>query len=207
MGNAAIIPIKSHSERLPGKNFRLIRGKPLYTHIISHALEADCFDRVLVDTDSEEIAEYARPNCEVIERKPELADDSANGNDLLVYHASIIEADWYYQLFATAPFLTPFSIKSCCDVPGGYDSVLTAREISGWFWLDGHPVNFRPGILPRSQDARWVWQESTGLYGITREAIKRYNCRIGANPYFFPVDEYEAMDIDTYEDYRRAEEI
>ena len=87
MSVACFIPIKSNSERVPGKNFRVLCGKPLYQYIIEHALSAKCFDAIYVDTNSEEVKDYcAKRGIKIIERKEELAKNTANGNDLLNYH-------------------------------------------------------------------------------------------------------------------------
>ena len=87
MKTACFIPIKANSERVPGKNLRLLNGKKLYEYICEHVKQAEVFDDVFIDTNSEEVAEYAnKMGFRVIERKPELAKNTANGNDLLVYH-------------------------------------------------------------------------------------------------------------------------
>lgn len=212
MKSACFIPIKTNSERVPGKNFRVLNGKKLYAYIMEHALEAAVFDDVYVDTDSGEIMEYARGmGCVVIPRKPELARDTANGNDLLTHHLDTYPGyDCYFQLFATAPFLQPRSIRACFDQLVGstrYDSCFTATENRGFYWHLGRPVNYRPEILPRSQDMPPMIEETTGLYGITAEALGRYRCRIGRKPYIHIVNKYEAVDINTEEDLALAELI
>ena len=79
--------------------------------------------------------------------------------------------------------------------------VLTVKKIYSWFWFNNQSVNYNPKILPRSQDAQPIIQESTGLYGITKKSIKKNKCRIGNNPYFFEVSQQEALDLDTQEDF------
>ena len=59
MKTACFIPIKANSERVPGKNLRILNGKRLYCYICEHVKEADVFDDVYIDTNSREIAEYA----------------------------------------------------------------------------------------------------------------------------------------------------
>lgn len=212
MKTACFIPIKANSERLPGKNFRVLNGKKLYQYICEHIKEANVFDDVYIDTNSQEITDYAKEfDFKVIERKPELASNSANGNDLLFYHYTIHpEYDYYFQLFATAPYLQPNTIKKCFErliSSEDYDSCFTATAHHGFFWLMDTPVNYRPGILPRSQDMHPVLEETTGFYGISRESLEHYKCRIGKQPYIYIVDKYEAVDINTEEDFKIAEVI
>ena len=212
MKTACFIPIKANSERVPGKNFRVLNGRKLYEYILEHALAADCFDDVFVDTNSAEIAEFARSRgIQVIERLDALAQNTANGNDLLVHHRAVRpEYDCYFQLFATAPFLQPESIRRCASGLLGsdvYDSCFTAVRNNGFYWFGGVPVNYRPGILPRSQDMEPVIEETTGMYGITAKSLDRYRCRIGRNPFVQFVGRFEAVDINTEDDLRLAEYI
>lgn len=212
MSNACFIPIKKHSRRVPGKNFRELGGKPLYCWLFDAVHEAACFDRVYVDTDApaEVGAAATERGFSLHPRKPELAQDDANGNDLIKsWVRQYPDYDTYFQLFVTAPFLTAETIRACANYIGGtatrYDSVMTVTQERGWYWRQQVPVNFRPGILPRSQDAEMLIKETTGLYGITRAALLKYQCRTGANPMFYPVWNREAVDIDTDEDFRYAE--
>lgn len=212
MSVACFIPIKSNSERVKGKNFRILCGKPLYQHIILNVLDSQMFDDVYVDTNSAEVKKYCvENNIKVIDRKVELAANTANGNDLLNHWYRLFpDYDYYFQLFATAPFLQPSSIKTAVSSlidSTRYDSVFTAISEHGFYWYSGQPVNYRPGILPRSQDMEPVFEETTGLYGITNAALKKYCCRIGANPCIVPVSKFEAVDINTEEDFELAKYI
>lgn len=212
MKTACFIPIKANSERVPGKNLRILNGKKLYEYICEHVKEADVFDDVYIDTNSKEVAEYAQSvGFNVIERKPELALNTANGNDLLVYHyEQYSDYDYYYQLFATAPYMQPDTIRECYNMllsSEEYDSCFTATENHSFYWMTGNPINYRPGILPRSQDMIPVIEETTGLYGISRESLQKYRCRIGRKPYIHIVSKFEAVDINTEEDMKIAEHI
>lgn len=210
MRTACFIPIKANSERVKGKNLRPLNGKPLYTYISEHVKEADVFDDVYIDTNSSEVAEYATSmGFKVIERLPELAKNTANGNDLLVHHYNLFpEYDYYFQLFATAPYMQPSTIRTCFEKLTNsteYDSCFPATENHSFYWLAGNPVNYRPEILPRSQDMLPVIEETTGLYGITRESLDKYHCRIGRKPFIYIVNKFEAVDINTEEDWKIAE--
>ncbi len=212
MRTACFIPIKSNSERVPGKNFRMLNGKKLYEYICNNVIDAEVFDEIYIDTNSQEIADYAfKKGFHIIERKPELALNTANGNDLLIYHyEKFPEYDYYFQAFATAPYMKPETIKICFEKLTSseeYDSCFTATSNYGFYWFNGIPVNYRPGILPRSQDMTPIIEESTGLYGISKFSLNRYRCRIGKNPYVHIINKFEAVDINTEEDLKIAEYV
>lgn len=203
---ACFIPIKQNSERVPGKNFRRIGGIPLYQAIILKALESGCFNAVFVDTNSDEVAAFAkRAGAAHIPRKRELALPTANGNDLLNHHAEIEPSfDYYFQLFATAPLLQVDSIRGVVATlleSTTHDSVFTIVEHRGFFWRAGMPISYQPNLLPRSQDLMPIIEETTALYGITRESLLKYRSRIGASPCFYPVSALEAVDLNTEDDF------
>tara|TARA_E500000178_G_scaffold267163_1_gene264586 strand:- start:6672 stop:7325 length:654 start_codon:yes stop_codon:yes gene_type:complete len=199
----AIIPIKSKSERIPGKNLKKINGVPFYQFLLKKLKKCN-FDEVYIDTDSKQIKEFAKKNnFYVINRLKRLSTKNANGNDLLNYHFKLIKADYYFQLFVTSPLLSVKSINKCIRklmTNKKIDSIFTTKSVYTWFWFKKKPVNYNPKVLPRSQDSIPVIYETTGLYGIKREALKKYKSRIGKNPFFFEVDDHEALDIDNKKD-------
>ena len=204
MKTVCFIPIKANSERVPGKNLRVLNGKKLYQYICEHVKEADVFDDVYIDTNSAEVAEYAETmGFHVM--------NTANGNDLLVYHFDNFSGyDYYFQLFATAPYMQAETIRACYNhliYSEDFDSCFTALENHSFYWFAGNPINYRPGILPRSQDMMPVVEETTGLYGISAESLARYRCRIGRKPYIHFVSKFEAVDINTEEDLKVAEYV
>ena len=84
-------------------------------------------------------------------------------------------------------------------------AILTVKKIYSWFWFKNKPVNYNPKTLPRSQDAMPIIQESTGLYGIKSNILKKKKCRIGAKPFFYLINENEALDLDTEDDFQYLE--
>ena len=83
-----------------------------------------------------------------------------------------------------------------------YDSIFTIKKIFSWFWYKKNPVNYNPKILPRSQDATPVIQETTALYGIRAESLKARKCRIGKKPYMFELEDSEVIDLDNEVDFQ-----
>jgi len=82
----ALVPMRHHSQRVPGKNYRLLQGKPLYQHILDTLLRVAEVDQIVVDTDSPEIlAGLAQhyPQVVRIERPEALRADSISMNEIL----------------------------------------------------------------------------------------------------------------------------
>ena len=201
-----IIPIKSKTRRFKKKNFiKIKKNKPLYKFFLEKVLKCN-FDQIFVDTDSIEIINFCnKRKINIIKRKKSLAQDNANGNDLLNYHAKIIKSDLYFQLFITAPLLSVETINKCIyllKMKKKFDSIFTCHKIFSWFWFNDRPINYKPKILPRSQDAKPIVMETTGLYGIRKKTLKKHKCRIGQKPYFFEVSKKESLDLDTKEDFK-----
>ena len=202
----AIIPIKSKSSRVKRKNFiKIKKNKPLYKFFLEKVLKCN-FDQIFVDTDSIEIMNFCKKRkLNIIKRKKSLAQNNANGNDLLNYHAKIIKSDLYFQLFITAPLLSVETINKCIyllKTKKKFDSIFTCHKIFSWFWFNDRPINYKPKILPRSQDAKPIVMETTGLYGIRKKTLEKHKCRIGQKPYFFEVSKKESLDLDTKEDFK-----
>ena len=199
-----IVPIKKKSKRIKGKNFKKINGKPLFRFLLDKLSKTN-FDEIYVDSDSKLIKKYCNSKgYKFIDRLPSLSKDNANGNDLLNYHAKKINADIYFQLFVTAPLLSIKTINKCIKTLKNskrYDSILTTKEIYSWFWFNKKPVNYSPKILPRSQDAKPIIQETTGLYGVKKKSLKKHKCRIGKKPIFITIPNNETIDLDNHEDF------
>ena len=200
-----IVPIKTVSKRVKNKNFRIVNKKPLYQFLLNK-LKFCNFDEIYVDTDSTKIKKFCKSkNIKVINRLKYLAQDNANGNDLLNYHFKKIKAQYYFQLFITAPLLSVKTINNCIKLlktKKNIDSILTVKKIYSWFWFKKKPVNYNHKVLPRSQDAVPIIQESTGLYGIKSKTLKKQKCRIGKKPFFYEVQDIEAIDLDNERDFK-----
>ena len=209
----AVVPIKKNSKRVKNKNFRKINGVPLF-QITLDKLKKCNFDEIYVDSDSNIIKKYCyKKGINFIKRDPKLSKDSANGNHLLLHHAKIIDADIFFQIFVTSPLLKVKTINKCISIFQNKlkgkknDSILTIQKIYSWFWFNKKPVNYNPKILPRSQDAKPVILETTGLYGITKNAVLKYKSRIGKKPYFHEVSDNENIDLDNEKDFKFLEFI
>src|ERR1051326_3930369 len=94
----AIIPARGGSKGIPGKNVKLIDGKPMLAYSIEHARATPAITRIVVSTDSEEIANVARRyDAEVIWRPAEISGDTATSESALVDTLDQLAAREHYQ--------------------------------------------------------------------------------------------------------------
>ena len=209
------IPIKSSlSERLPGKNFINLRGKPLCHHLLYELVkvkEAISDIDIIIDSDSELIHKRLRKfNFKNHIRAEWLAGKEANGNHLLSNFAVFNpDYDIYIQMFVTAVNLKAETIINIIEDFRTLKqaSALIGQYETGFYWQGHDPVNydpFRPDGLSRSQDIQ-LFRESTGMYLIRKHMLNVTGCRISVDPHRYIISTKEALDIDTQQDLDLAE--
>src|SRR5437773_5030269 len=110
----ALIPMRHHSQRIPGKNYRMLAGKPLFHHIIETLLVIPEVGEVVVDTDSNPVMDGLRqyfPQVKIINRPEKLRADEVAMNDILIYDTDQVQADFYLQTHSTNPLLKPETVS------------------------------------------------------------------------------------------------
>src|SRR5277367_192615 len=101
---AAIVPMRHFSRRVSGKNYRVLRDKPLYRHIVDTLLTVPAITEVVIDTDSELIiqeVEQQLPQIRVVRRPDNLLGEMFVANDILLNTVRHVEADYYLQTHST----------------------------------------------------------------------------------------------------------
>lgn len=217
----AIIPARGGSKRIPYKNIKTFCGKPMIAWSIEAALASDCFDRVVVSTDDNQIAEVARKwGAETPFIRPaELADDFA-GTLPVIAHAidRLCEQGQPPQfvccLYATAPFVQPEDIQRGLDILEEQQSdyafsvtsyafpIQRAIRITG----DGRVAMFKPEHFEtRSQDLDEAVHDAGQFYWGRAEAWRTGLPIFSkqAAPVMLP--RHRVQDIDTPDDWLRAE--
>lgn len=200
----ALIPMRHNSQRVPGKNYRPLAGKPLYQHIIETLLATPEIDEVVVDTDSEPVMDGLRcdfPQVHLLERPEHLRADTVPMNEILAYDTAQVEAEFYIQTHSTNPLLRAATVsRAIQDFLKGYpgwDSMFSVTRLQTRLW-DGltRPINHNPAILLQTQDLPPVYEENSCLYLFTRQNLLARRNRIGERPLMFEIAPEEAWDID-----------
>ncbi|HWQ46197.1 MAG TPA: acylneuraminate cytidylyltransferase family protein [Longilinea sp.] len=200
----ALVPMRHHSQRVPGKNYRPLAGKPLFHHILDTLQQVREIDQIVVDTDSPEILEGLRknyPDVLPLERPVELRADTIPMNEILLYDTSKASADLYLQTHSTNPLLKPETIRSALlKLDGAYptfDSLFGVTRLQTRFWdALGRPVNHNPDVLLQTQDLPPIYEENSCIYLFTRQTLLARRNRLGERPILFEIDRDEAWDID-----------
>jgi CMP-N-acetylneuraminic acid synthetase len=211
----ALLFIRKNSERIPGKNFRLFNGKPLFTIILDRLNKMDCIEKILVDSDSEEVLAYVAglEKGVGIERPVELSGDTISANELLKYDIEYTEAEHFFQTHCTNPLLTEgtmeLAIQHYFSLIPQYDSLFSVTKIQNrTYFSGGAPINHTKGKTLRTQDLNPVYEENAGFFIFSRTSfIYSGGDRIGSRPFLFEVSPIEAVDIDYEEDFLLAELI
>jgi CMP-N-acetylneuraminic acid synthetase len=209
----ALVPMRHHSQRVPGKNYRPLAGKPLFYHIIETLLTCHLISEVVVDTDSEPVMIGLRqdfPQVRVIERLENLRADIIPMNEILAYDTSQVEADFYLQTHSTNPLLRSESVQSALQTFLSsyplYDSLFSVTRLQTRLWDQlGRAINHNPAILLQTQDLPPVYEENSCMYLFTRQTLLLRRNRLGERPLMFQIGAVEAWDIDEELDFQVAE--
>lgn len=205
----AVMPIKLKNERLPGKNTKMLGGKPLLRYELESLLTVRMCDDISVYCSDEAIVTYLPDGVNFIKRPAYLDLPTSNFTQIFEEFMKVKDSDIYVYAHATAPFIKVETMRECIEavISGKYDSAFCASKIQDYLWREGEPLNFDATNVPRSQDLKPIYRETSGVYVFTREVFLRHHRRIGVKPFVKEVSFKEAVDINNPEDFRLAEAL
>jgi pseudaminic acid cytidylyltransferase len=221
--NAAVIPARGGSKRIPNKNIKLFAGKPIIAYSIEVAQLTGIFDRIFVSTDSESIARVAQQfGAEVPFLRPAALSDDHTPTAPVVAHtlnwlaANGSPAAYVCCIYATAPFVRPEYVTE------GY-RLLTAHRVSSVFSVtsfpfpifralkiagDGHMAMWWPEYeLTRSNDLPATYHDAGQFYWLDCRVFLQSQKMYGRDALPVIVPRYLVQDIDTPEDWETAEHM
>lgn len=217
----AVIPARGGSKRIPRKNIRPFAGKPIVAYSIEAARKCGLFDRILVSTDDTEIAATAREfGADVPFIRPaDLSDDYTGTNEVVAHALTWLSenggaADFACCIYATAPFVTADDLRS------GYDALVRggkcfAFSATSYAFPVQRAIKLLPegGVAPlfpqwiesRSQDLDEAYHDAGQFYWGRAEAFRTGLAMFAPHSVAVPLPRYRVQDIDTPEDWERAE--
>jgi CMP-N,N'-diacetyllegionaminic acid synthase len=224
----AFVPARSGSERVPHKNIRPLAGHPLLAYAIETALQSGAFERVVVSTDSDEIAEVARWYGADVPflRPPEYATSTSPDVEWLAY--TLEHLDDRFDLFAlvraTNPFRGPDAVRR------GFEQLLATPEADslravelvkqhpGKMWRLTEDGRTMEPILDQSRlDVAWhagqyqalpqVYVQNSALEIAWTRVVTDTGTREGRVLAPFLTQGLEGFNVDDEEDWERAERL
>lgn len=205
----AFVPIRLNSQRVEGKNLRLLGGEPLLCHILRTLLAVETIDEVYVFCSDEAVRPYLPDGVRFLRRSPQLDRNETLGREIYDAFTAAIDADIYILAHATSPFIRPATVAAALHkvTDEGYDSAFSAERLQTFAWYEGRPLNYPLDAIPRTQDIEPVFVETSAFFIFRREIWRDLHQRIGRRPYTAVVDRLEGIDIDYPEDFALAEVI
>ena len=221
MSRVAIIPARGGSKRIPRKNVKDFCGKPMIAWSIEAAKASGCFDQIIVSTDDVEIAKVTSEWGATVPfmRPAELSDDFT-GTLPVIRHA----VEWLNQndcpveyaccLYATAPFVSAADLKQGLQLIQDSGSSYAFSVTSYAFPIqrairitdNGRVAMFNPEhFQTRPQDLEEAWHDAGQFYWGTAEAWCEERAIFGEDSVPVKLPRYRVQDIDTPEDWNRAE--
>ncbi|MEI6655142.1 MAG: pseudaminic acid cytidylyltransferase [Verrucomicrobiota bacterium] len=222
MSSIAIIPARGGSKRIPRKNIKPFCGKPMIAWSIEAARAAGIFDTILISTDDEEIACVAEAyGTEAPFRRPaELANDHAPTLPVIAHALSWFEenrgpVDFACCIYATAPFLQAQYLREGLELLQAHPDAEFAFSTTSYAFpifralnrnADGTVGMFWPeNELKRSQDLPEAWHDAGQFYWGRKQAFCERLGVFSARSYPVALPRHLVQDIDTPEDWDRAE--
>ncbi len=200
----ALVPMRHESERVPGKNYRPLVGRPLYEYILETLHRVPQIEFIVVDTDSPVIREgvsQAFPTVRLLDRPEKLRGGHVSMNEVLLHDVREVESRYYLQTHSTNPLLQPESIQRAIQAfLDGLPDHDTLFAVTAWrtrFWnAQAEPINHDPHELLRTQDLSPIFEENSCIYIFDRDGFLARGNRIGERPLMFELSRREGLDID-----------
>lgn len=213
MKNIALIPLRGGSKSIPKKNIKPIAGKPLCAWVLEAAYESGIFNKIVVSTDSVEIAEIVSKidlGVEIIKRPEHLATDEASTESVMLHTVECFHFDVLTTIQATSPLTTSENFINAYKKfkAENFDSLLTAVRVKRFFWSpDGTPLNYDPANRPRRQDFQGAFMENGAFYITRRDVLDKYKSRLGGKIGIYEMPEETSLEIDEPEDWEAVEAL
>ena len=217
----AVIPARGGSKRIPRKNIKDFCGKPMIVWSIEAAKASALFDHIFVSTDDNEIADLAKKHGAEVPfiRPPELSDDYVGTGDVVKHAAewaikNIGKPEFICTIYATAPFIKPTDIVKGLNLLAENNSQIAFTVTSFPFPIqraikinkNGRVEMFQPGnFMTRSQDLEASYHDAGQFYWAKTDAVLNDVLAFSKEAVPVILPRHRVQDIDTYEDWARAE--
>ena len=220
MSNVAIIIARGGSKRIPRKNIKMFKGKPIIAYSIETALSSGLFDYVMVSTDDNEISNISiKYGAEVpfIRRKKTADDFSGTADVILEVLNDLTNVNKHFKnvccIYPTAPFISIKTLSEAYDVlvKSKFDTVFPvcsfSYPIQRALELENSKVTMicPENINKRSQDLKPCYHDAGQFYWMNTQAFSIEKKMFTSNSGSIVLNELQVQDIDNETDWKLAE--
>lgn len=213
----AVIPLRAGSKGLPGKNTRMLAGKPLYRHTVDLALAAGA-ERVILSTDIPEVLSAALPNgVQAIQRPADLCGDAVPMAPVLVHALQAAACQGTVVLLqATSPLRQVADVLAALDVfaTGRHELVMSVTEadrgVLKWGRVDGDrflPLSDPAYCFSNRQSLPPVVRPNGAVYVMQAQWFLDRSSFVSERIGLVPMSAERSQDIDTLADFERCEAV
>ncbi|MCW4040578.1 MAG: acylneuraminate cytidylyltransferase family protein [Candidatus Bathyarchaeota archaeon] len=215
MKTVAFIPARGGSKGLPGKNIKILNGKPLITYSIEQALNSEYINEVYVSSDSSDILNISKNlGAKTVLRPNNISGDTSTTESAIDHFISEtdVDADVIVLMQCTSPFRRDGCLdEAVLELKNGYDSIVSVSPTHKFRWkvIDGNIHSlYDYKNRPRRQDVEHPEFIETGSFYVFRRSnyIKERNRLCGRVGYHIMSEEY-SYEIDTIHDFKIIEAL
>ena len=199
----AVIPIRKGSVRVPNKNFKeFYNGKNLLELKIETLLKLKGIDDIIVNTDSDDAILIAKKyGISFYKREEYYASSICSQSDFFRNLAETTNSKYVLHTPVTSPIVSIETYQHIINMSkeNSHDSYNTVADVKDFLWLDGKSINYDidSGVVPNSQDLPNIVKLTFGINLTLRDTMISRSNVVGYNPYFYKVNGFEILDIDT----------
>ena len=201
-----ILPIRSGSQRLKHKNIHKIKGKPLYTFIIDTLVKCRMVEKIIINSDYENLREDYKNDRKIYFLKREKGlEGNCDINLIIKSTLNNCQGDYFLQTHVTNPLLSQKTIETAIELYFTklylHDSLFSVTKVQKRFWSSSLlPINHELSDEQTTQNLEPYYEENSCIYLFNRDSFFKKNKRIGLNPQMYEIPKKEAWDIDDEED-------
>tara|TARA_B100001248_G_scaffold261690_1_gene253681 strand:+ start:2051 stop:2725 length:675 start_codon:yes stop_codon:yes gene_type:complete len=211
----ALIAVKGQSDRVPTKNIRPFADTSLLELKLSQIKQVASIDEIVVSSEDEKVLDLARPfEVTLHHRDPIHSKSSSPMSKVYSYLATEVaeSGDHIVWIPVTNPLAEAPIYEEAIQFfkkmdTQTYDSLISVHEVKDYIIYKGKPLNFQPNPWPRSQDLKDTYEINFAVNILPRDKMVEWGSLHGVNPYYYPVPEESAMDIDFPIDFEICEYI
>lgn len=216
----AVIPARGGSKGVPGKNVKLIAGKPLIAHTIEQAQQSAVVGRIFVSTDDADIAAVARKfGAEVVLRPASISGDTATSESAVLHALDTVRDEYNYEPDLVCFLQCTSPVRQAADIDNAVavfleqqaDSLLTVSPSHRFLWSESsgeaRSINYDHNARPRRQDMQPQYVENGSFYLFRPSILRANGNRLGGKVALYVMNEKASYEIDSLLDFRVVEVI